>query len=1142
MPTSDVKKRSARPERKTEGAPTRQEVVAMVGPVGESQEAHVQRCNDPRCPRCKWYVKGHVWQGTYGAITPEAGGPRENVIWLSERPAKWGGAWALGCSLCADALARRHDSNSASTSGGLGRGKQRGNAAVVRDGGRAPRWRTTCSWARYEVRTIFMQAEHVRQHACSDIHKLALQAWLRPDAPIRLALQMSPSDDHLLSGSVPQVADWLRSWRWSREGDSWASAERHAQTEFWIERARCGGATRRAIRCMAFVMREVIRAKKREWVKEATCISISFDDRKAHKLVKFNCDVPMRRRGAQPWKSGIVGCLDKVHGDTLGSMDEDYAERTCLKVMEMIETFATPFGETQRDEAVYEQFKRATRSIVVDGALLKSANLLRLRFMPNVILVCRDPAHTVRTAVSEPWLRTHSFETQHKMLFSGKHALIKDVQHSEVLQARLQACQAEVLRERGSQGGGVVSILRHFSFAPHRWESFSAPRRQYCCMLVAIFKCLGAIADDWRMEKTKRERAEECMDAMSGRHVLEVGIAADYSEVCMRFIRAWDKPNRDPATSSKILAQFREEVDALFVRGYILCEPGGSGDIAEPSESLEPPAKTITQIAYEQLQENVIVQVMGREKRMWNDTSKKSVLAVMAEVKVAVAAMLDRLDADFSQNSLYLSFEAFHLDAWKPFWRAAQNFTDDRGYEGLPENTLKTFKRLTRKGKRLFECLGIAWNTESFVSAVTAAITREGLVAPNDNKHIRNRAIWSEALASAQGDNPCSRAAALLWAEPALRFYWSFRDGTSDVERHLGQHTAMKERHPGGCHTAEQVDDSAEVCMELAQEGPQSEKEVAAPPLVTGGPLLLTDFSRECARTWRTCFGARFACQSRRKDSGRRFPGRLEGTLKNVQEQHQRAIRQLLDVAGEDEKDSGSDAKRRRTIFGFRRRSIEKSAVVAPEPGNSLKAFKKRTEEVAAERAQHRVWTGCKDTMQLRRKLKPPTTEQERIKRVRAVVSKAATKFKSAARAARRKPLQGLPKASPGPSSADRASVASAAPRGASASRDTCKHPDAQRVAASNTSSASSKKASFTSGQPAPTRSFPFSTDCSAGSKKPSTTKDRPAAKRPRDPMDRRSKSASAPTLTFREMYDKALSKQRQVLGLPSRDSVFVSV
>ena len=123
---------------------------------------------------------------------------------------------------------------------------------------------------------------------------------------------------------------------------------------------------RRAIRAMALVMREVVRAKKRAAIKASTCISISFDDRKAHKLMTFNCDIPLSLPStAGPWATGIIGCLDQVHGETLQSMDEDYAERTCTKIMDMIDKFATPWGRNL-------ETKRCTISSVLPLAALSS--------------------------------------------------------------------------------------------------------------------------------------------------------------------------------------------------------------------------------------------------------------------------------------------------------------------------------------------------------------------------------------------------------------------------------------------------------------------------------------------------------------------------------------------------------------------------------------------------------------------------------------------------------------------------------------------------------------------------------------------------------------------------------------------------
>ena len=1036
--------------KKSLGKPAHDVVAALVGSAQETRDEHVKRCSNKQCPRCRWYLKGHVWQGTYGTLTPSAmGGARERVIWLEERHVRWGGAWALGCSLCAAALWRSQGQTVPLQLRGV----------PDRSGKSTPR--TRCKWAFYEARPVSIQAEHIKQHACSDVHKLAVQAYCRPDEPVRLALQRTGSDDRLLSGAVPQVVDWLRVWRWARDGDSWASAERKAHTEHWIDQIRDVGVKRKAIRSMAFVMREVIRAKKRQHVKAATCISISFDDRKAHKLVTFNCDtkvplqhrgvldqvdqdcqptqvqVPLQHRGVldqQPWVSGVVGCLDKVHGESLSSMDDDYAERTCVKLMEMIEKFSTPMGETLRDEAVYGKFITATRSIVVDGAALKTAVLLRERFLHNVILINRDPAHCVRTAVSEPWLRMPAFEEQHRTLFSGRHALLADVQHSDALQARLQACQADVVAERGSQGGGVVSVLRHFSSAPHRWESFAAPRRQYCCMLIAIFKCLGAIAGDWRVDKAKRVRAEKCMDAMCGRHAVEIGVGADYAELCLRFIRQWDSPDRDSATASKILRDFRENVCVLFNDGYILCEPEATPPRHRGVSNQA--LKTITQIVFEQLLEGVAIVVNGKTKRLWGETSKGEVLSSMAHVKSAVAAMFDRLDADFASNSLYLCFEAFDLDAWRPLFKAERDNPD-----GENASAKESVRRLLLKGEHLFTSLGCEWNAERFVVAVSAAAACSVNAAATP-QHIRNRALWAAALASSRSafarpsvTAGCSPAAALAlrWAEPVANFYFSFRDGTGDVERSLGKHTALAKSHPSSTRQAEQRDDSAEVCMELALEGPQLERDVAAKSDVAGGPLLLTDWSRECARVWRSQFGARFSCQyAPRRDVGRRNPDRSDGTLERVKVQHKAATTELLEIAAADKSGDAAEARHRRTIFGFRRSDISNASAPPRGPyyGKRMRDFCKRTQDIVHEKTKHRVWTGCATVVNLRRKeklAKQPRTRRDILAKVRKVVEKAAHQF---ARCYKKRVQSKQGPAMPGPASGS-STRASAPPRGA---------------------------------------------------------------------------------------------------------------
>ena len=140
----------------------------------------------------------------------------------------------------------------------------------------------------------------------------------------------------------------------------------------------------------------------------------------------------------------------------------------------------------------------------------------------------------IRIARKEPLIRTGRFETQHKRLFEDRHALIKDIQYSDLWQARLEECQRLVVRTDGSQGGGVKHIMRHLSYAPQRFESWADPRRKYACCLNAIALILADIASDTRLPAPQRERAEACLDAMTPQDILEAGIAADFGEISMR--------------------------------------------------------------------------------------------------------------------------------------------------------------------------------------------------------------------------------------------------------------------------------------------------------------------------------------------------------------------------------------------------------------------------------------------------------------------------------------------------------------------------------------------------------------------------------------------------------------------------------
>ena len=501
----------------------------LVGPVSESEGEHLARHNGGMrsCPRCRWYKHRKVWTREYGMMEAKCG--VQAMEWLQERPVRWGGTWALGCAVCSDLCTnltsrRRTDSES---------------AAPAASRGRLSRFVT--SWGKYEIRAAMLMSEHVRQHSTSEVHRRALWCFGKPDSLKAWHGQVSLDDERLLAGAVPQAADWLRVWRGIRSRHSWDSTAAGMQTEEFIRETRHRAPEPKSLTKMTRIMQEVAREAHRRVIQDASAISIGLDDRGGHKLVRFRCDSlssPAASRG------GVLGCIDCLEGVTLEELACDYAERAAGEVLNVVKRFCTPLEDESEDSAeqLQKKFLRSVRSIVADGALMKTAQRLR-EHMPNVILITRDPAHLIRLSCQEPLIRTAHFDEQHRRLFGKKGSkskgLLKNIQFSSLLQARLQDCQRKVIASQGAQGGGITGIMQDFSWAPQRFESFAGPRRKYVCSLRAIVLLLCDLASDSRRKRPDRDAAEEALDAMTPQNILEVGLTADFAECCIRYHVAW---------------------------------------------------------------------------------------------------------------------------------------------------------------------------------------------------------------------------------------------------------------------------------------------------------------------------------------------------------------------------------------------------------------------------------------------------------------------------------------------------------------------------------------------------------------------------------------------------------------------------
>ncbi len=822
---------------------------AVVGSVREGREEHLARHGGGlrTCPRCRWHKRGAEWVCSYGKfVRQQCSRARENVAWLAERPERFGGEWGLGCTVCAWFANRAFSEQRGSerSCGSSTSQPQRGTASLCRLGTR---------FARFEVRAEYLQAEHFKQHAESSAHRRAVIAWLNPDAPLRFAAQATLGDELLLSGAVPQPADWLRTWRACITPQSWQAAAKHLETEHYVHMLRARPVEPRALQRMARIQAEVVRASFREWVLAATSLTLLFDDRHGYKMVMFRCDAPLPdsegTEGGIAARSGLLGIAEMLTGVTLDELAKDYAERVVEDLRLLCARFCTPLGDAC-DEAVMQRLvgnQSLVKHLVVDGALLKVCDYAKQNLFPNAVLSIRDPTHFIRTAIKAPMEHTGNFAKQHDELFGKRHALLKDLQHSRLWQARLEACQNVLVKFQSSGEGPsrtagpscgtlprcqIKHILRHIGYVAHRFESVSGPRRMYVCLMLAIAMVLGDIAGDTRRSQEERSRAEASLQAMTPQHILEAGLSGDFAEVGIRLLRTFDvsAAARDPATSGNVLKQYYATVKRLFIDGYIMHLVHRTASIPELGDHCS--SKTLTQIACEQFEDFVQIRYGDKVKLLWSKTSKEECAESLAHLQSIARDHLARLRAGFLDTEVYMCMAAFDVLSWK---------------NGVDEHANGSQLQQLRRARYLCKHDRVPYSEQAWKRVVKAAsakreemVVLDGPSRSAGETHLDNRRVWSALLAatSSSSDTQVLRATGL---EPLVRSYLSLVDSTGDVERGLGTHADFLQHHrgahEGGCCLSE-------ICYLLKTYGPQQES-----ALFQQGPqgeLLLTDFSRTC--------------------------------------------------------------------------------------------------------------------------------------------------------------------------------------------------------------------------------------------------------------------------------------------------------
>ena len=111
-------------------------------------------------------------------------------------------------------------------------------------------------------------------------------------------------------------------------------------------------------------------------------------------------------------------------------------------------------------------------------------------------------------------------------------------------------------------------------------------------MLRAIAQVLMVKAYDLRLDPAVRKRAKEALDAMEKRSdAVMAGMAGDYGEACVEFLRVLDVDDHDVARTWPELKGFLNFLDAMFIQG----------------RAQRGTRKTLTTIAVEEVQDEYTV-------------------------------------------------------------------------------------------------------------------------------------------------------------------------------------------------------------------------------------------------------------------------------------------------------------------------------------------------------------------------------------------------------------------------------------------------------------------------------------------------------------------------------------------------------
>ena len=781
----------------------------------ESVEAHKRRhpTFDASCPRCVFQKNGGYLKrlATCGGRT-----------WLAEKPPHMAGRWAVGCLACAAWLASKANQSGAQK-------RQPG-------GGKWQAKTRASKWARFQVTRLLStasMASMLSNHQCTSSHRQAMRHFLNIDTPVAssqeagLAADVATSSissplsssqeagsstslsaqaeveagltaaqaaaqaeaEALLKGRVPQLQDWIDAWA---SASSTVSFRKEARIRQKKGAARRSDGVRKRLRKQIRVIADVLRDRRRQALAAATSITLAVDSRGKYKVARFRCD----SRHRPYFVDGILGVFHCGY-ESLEDAERDHGARMQRNLQQCITRFWTPLGEGGAHLADQEaEMLSKVRCLSSDGGPSERKLMFRLvrTICPQVVLVIRDFAHAARIAVQRPQQFDPMFNAVHTHLFNNglsekKHAVIPDIQYSDKLKDLLESAQRVYLRIPASRHPLNV-VLRHMSYAKHRFDSMADPVAKAAVMLLPICTLMSIVSCDQRVAKDKRERAASALRLFTPKFCLSLGALADYNLLTQSFIRKFDCQHHDIAASEREISHFERKMRKIFVDGWFLASHAETAAGVGP---LKLKGTFITELVRKQTKQAAVFHAGPKQLLVWGRNTPDEVREVAGRCAYMTEVMLERLRADSDSDQLRSSFQAFDVPSMRE-GRLDQPQDLDEGPNAVRRACIKGIRRLAVALKfdaDLQRCVSL-----EYVDVAASICNEAGLAAQPDN-----RELWCNVLDDAWLRKKFPhRIAPIVNLQQIVRLYISVLDGECQVGRDLGggyvgSERALQHRH-----------------------------------------------------------------------------------------------------------------------------------------------------------------------------------------------------------------------------------------------------------------------------------------------------------------------------------------------------------